>query len=73
MEIVAASPTQTASNAAAYQSSIVSQASAALSNATGVNLDTEMTNMLNIENSYSSAAKLLTTVNTMFSALLNAA
>ena len=43
---------QTASNAAAYQSSIVSQASAALSNATGVNLDTELTNMLNIENSY---------------------
>ena len=64
---------QTASNAANYQSSVVSQASAALSNATGVNLDTEMTNMLNIENSYSSAAKLLTTVNTMFSALLNAA
>ena len=29
--------------------------------------------MLNLENSYASSAKLLTTVNTMFSALLNAA
>ena len=62
-----------ASDAANYQASLVSQASSALANATGVNLDTEMTNMLNIENSYTSSAKLLTTVNTMFSALLNAA
>lgn len=62
-----------ASNAAAYQSSLVSQASSALSNAIGVNLDTEMTNMLNIENSYTTSAKLLTTVNNMFSALINAA
>ena len=32
-----------------------------------------MTNMLNIENSYTTSAKLLTTVNDMFSALMNAA
>ncbi|MGO9742457.1 MAG: flagellar hook-associated protein FlgK [Roseiarcus sp.] len=64
---------QSASDAASYQSSVVSQAQSALSNATGVNLDTEMTNMLNIENSYTSTAKLLTTVNNMFSALLAAA
>ena len=62
-----------ASDNANYQSSLVSQASGALSNATGVNLDTEMTNMLNIENSYTTSAKLLTTVNAMFSALINAA
>jgi len=62
-----------ASDAANYQSSLVSQASSALSNATGVNLDTEMTNMLNIENSYTTSAKLLSTVTSMFSALLNAA
>ena len=43
-----------------------SSATTALSNATGVNLDTEMTNMLNIENSYTTTAKLLTTVNSMF-------
>jgi flagellar hook-associated protein 1 len=64
---------QQASNAAAYQSALATQATSALSNATGVNLDAEMTNMLNLENSYASSAKLLTTVNSMFSALLNAA
>jgi flagellar hook-associated protein 1 FlgK len=64
---------QQATDAASYQSSVVTQATSALSNATGVNLDTEMTNMLNIENSYTTSAKLLTTVNDMFSALMNAA
>ena len=64
---------QQASNRVDYQNSVVSQATSALSNATGVNLDTEMTNMLNIENSYTTTAKLLTTVNDMFTALLNAA
>jgi len=63
---------QQASDAASYQSSIVSQATSALSNATGVNMDTEMTNMLNIENSYTTSAHLLTTVNAMFSAMLSA-
>ena len=64
---------QQASDAASYQNSVVSQATSALSNATGVNMDTEMTNMLNIENSYTTSAKLLTTVTAMFSALLSAA
>ena len=64
---------QQASDAASYQSSVASQASSALSNTTGVNLDTEMTNMLNIENSYTTTAKLLTTVNNMFSSLIAAA
>jgi flagellar hook-associated protein FlgK len=31
-----------------------------------------MTNMLSIENSYTTTAKLLTTVNSMFTSLLNA-
>jgi flagellar hook-associated protein 1 len=64
---------QQASNASAYQNALASQATSALSNATGVNLDAEMTNMLNLENSYASSAKLLTAVNGMFTALLNAA
>ena len=63
---------QQASNQVDYQNSVAAQATSALSNATGVNLDTEMTNMLNIENSYTTTAKLLTTVNAMFTALLNA-
>ncbi len=66
------SQNQQASNQLDYQNSVVSQASTALSNATGVNLDTEMTNMLTIENSYTTTAKLLTTVNAMFTSLLNA-
>jgi flagellar hook-associated protein 1 FlgK len=63
---------QQATNAVDYQNSLVTQATAALSNATGVSLDTEMTNMLNIENTYTTTAKLLTTVDDMFSALLAA-
>ena len=66
------SQNQQASNQLDYQNSVVSQATTALSNATGVNLDTEMTNMLTIENSYTTTAKLLTTVNDMFTSLLNA-
>ena len=62
-----------ASNVSSYQNALATQALSALSNATGVNLDTEMTKMLNLENSYASSAKLLTTVNSMFSALLSAA
>jgi flagellar hook-associated protein 1 len=64
---------QQASDASSYQSALATQATSALSNATGVNLDSEMTNMLNLENSYASSAKLLTTVTSMFSALLQAA
>jgi len=64
---------QQASDASSYQNALATQATSALSNATGVNLDTEMTNMLNLENTYASTAKLLTTVNSMFSALLQAA
>jgi flagellar hook-associated protein 1 FlgK len=65
--------TQQANDASSYQNAVATQASSALSNATGVNLDAEMTNMLNLENSYASTAKLLTTVTSMFSALLQAA
>ncbi len=67
------SQNQQASDASEYQNALVTQATSALSNATGVNLDAEMTNMLSLENTYESSAKLLTTVNDMFSALLQAA
>jgi flagellar hook-associated protein 1 len=67
------SENQQASNASTYQNALASQATSALSNATGVNLDAQLTNMLNLENTYASTAKLLTTVNSMFSALLEAA
>jgi flagellar hook-associated protein 1 len=67
------SESQQASNASQYQNALATQASSALSNATGVNLDQEMTQMLALENSYAASAKLLTTLTTMFSALLSAA
>jgi len=64
---------QQASDQVSYQNALATQATSALSNATGVNLDAEMTHMLNLENSYTATAKLLTTVNAMFTALMNAA
>jgi len=64
---------QQAATQASYQGALLTQATSALSNATGVNMDTELTTMLTLENSYSSTAKLLTTVQAMFTALLNAA
>ena len=63
---------QQASGNAAYQSSLQTQATSALSNATGVNLDSELTNMLTIESSYTASAKLMTTVSGMLKTLLNA-
>jgi len=63
---------QQASGNATYHSSLLTSAASALSNATGVNLDTELTNMLTIESSYTASAKLVTTVNNMLNTLVNA-
>jgi len=61
-----------ASNAASYSTAVQSAASTALSNATGVNLDTELSNMLALEQSYQASAKLLSTVNTLYTSLFSA-
>jgi flagellar hook-associated protein 1 FlgK len=58
---------QSASNDATYQKTLLTQASQALSNATGVNIDDQMSKMLDLENSYQASAKLISTINTMFS------
>lgn len=63
---------QGASNQANYQTSLLSQASTALSNATGVNIDSQMSQMLALENSYQASAKLISTINAMFGSLLQA-
>ena len=63
---------QSASNAATYQSSVVSTATSALSNATGVNLDDQMSQMLDIEHAYQASAQLLNTVNSMYTSLITA-
>jgi flagellar hook-associated protein 1 FlgK len=61
-----------ASNAASYSKAVQSAASSALSNATGVNLDTELSNMLALEQSYQASAKLLSTVSSLYTALFQA-
>ncbi len=61
-----------ASALAEARGSVATQATAALSNATGVNLDAELNHMLSLENSYGATAKLLSTVQTMFSTLMSA-
>lgn len=63
---------QTTSSNATYQSSVVNAATTALSNATGVNLDTEMSNMLEVEHAYQASAQLMNSVDTMYSALIQA-
>jgi flagellar hook-associated protein 1 FlgK len=56
-----------------YKSTLLSRSSDALSSATGINLDEEMTLMLELERSYQASSKLLTTINDMYGALLAAA
>ncbi len=63
---------QTASNAASYQSSLVNSATSALSNSTGVNLDDQMSQMLEVEHAYQASAQLLNSVNSMYSSLITA-
>lgn len=55
-------------NSTATQTSV----STALSNVTGVSVDTEMSKMVALENSYSANAKVITAVQSMFSDLLSA-
>jgi len=55
-----------------YRVTLLSHASEALSNATGVNMDEETALMLQIEKSYSASAKLLSVIDEMLRTLLNA-
>lgn len=61
-----------ADNSTTYYDAVVSQTTQALSNATGVNLDDQMSQMLALENSYQASAKLLEAVNSMFDSLFAA-
>ncbi len=61
-----------ASSKSEYLSSVTARAKEALSSATGVNVDDEMTEMLNLERSYQASAKVITIIDQMFSALLQA-
>lgn len=56
-----------------FRSTVFERSSDALSNATGVNLDLEMTLLLELERSYQATSRLISTVDTMFASLLEAA
>ena len=63
---------QGATSQSSYSSALVSSTTTALSNATGVNLDDEMSRMLDIEHAYQASAHIMNTVNSMYSSLLQA-
>ncbi|MGN6549670.1 MAG: flagellar hook-associated protein FlgK [Pararhizobium sp.] len=62
----------TASTAAENKDALTSRSQDALSNATGVNIDEEMSRLLDLEQSYKASAKMITTVDAMLSALFDA-
>lgn len=61
---------QTATGDLEVQSVIVSRTAESLSNTTGVNIDEEMTRLLDIERAYGAAAKLITAVDNMLDDLM---
>lgn len=63
---------QTATNASEYRASVLTRATSALSNATGISLDDEMANMLDLERSYQATSKLIATIDQMLQDLMSA-
>ncbi len=63
---------QSAGDAGDYQNALLERASDALSKATGVNLDEEMTLLLELERSYQASTRLVTTIDNMLGSLLQA-
>jgi len=62
-----------ASDDADYKTTLLGHASDALSSATGISLDDEMTQLLALERAYQASSKLITTINGMYDTLLAAA
>jgi flagellar hook-associated protein 1 FlgK len=63
---------QQASAAAEAKEALATRSAEALSNETGVNVDTEMSLLLDLEHTYQASARILSTVNQMLDALLQA-
>jgi len=63
---------KTANTSFSYNQTVAVQADQALSNANGVNIDTEMALLLDLEHSYQASSRVLTTINAMLDDLLNA-
>jgi flagellar hook-associated protein 1 FlgK len=62
---------QSLKNAGDVQDSVVAAADAAVQADAGVNLDEEMTNMLQYQRAYQAAARVVTTVDEMLDTLVN--
>lgn len=63
---------RTASDEAQYRGTLLERSSDALSKVTGVNLDEEMTKMLELERTYQASSKLISTIDQMLATLLAA-
>lgn len=61
---------RTASDEAEYRDTLLERSSEALSKVTGVNLDEEMTQMLELERTYQASSKLIATIDSMLGVLL---
>jgi flagellar hook-associated protein 1 FlgK len=61
-----------ASDAADNKNALMTRTQQALSNSTGVNIDEEMSMMLDLEHSYQASARMISTVDNMLAALMNA-
>jgi flagellar hook-associated protein 1 FlgK len=61
---------QSTKTAADYQTTLLQRSSEALSNATGVNLDNEMSILLDLEKSYQAASKLIATIDGMLAGFI---
>lgn len=63
---------QSGSVSLGYEQALLDRTSEALSNATGVNIDEEMTLLMELERSYSAASNIIATIDQMFESLLSA-
>jgi len=63
---------KTADDGVQYQNTLLDRSNAALSNVNGVNVDDEMSLMLQVERTYSASSKIISTVDDMFNTLLAA-
>lgn len=63
---------KTADSSVTYQKTLLDRSTAALSNVSGVNMDDEMSLMLQVERTYSASSKIISTVDEMLQSLLAA-
>lgn len=63
---------KTANDNVTYQNTLLDRSTAALSNVSGVNMDDEMSLMLQVERTYSASSKIISTVDEMLQSLLAA-